>query len=136
MSTLISPQPSARLGSFTAAPETTHALRYDDLSRVLINLDRRPPVPAKPRRKPGKEQAELAELWAHVVSLKAENDRLSEKLADELDRVADRIAKLETRQRSWWWSMREPAAPNGPPRNRASERLKALYSGAAGQGPA
>jgi hypothetical protein len=130
---LISPQPNRRLGSFTAAHKTTHALRYDDLSRVLINFDQHLHVQEKPKRKSGRDQAELAELWAQVASLKAENDRLSEQIADELDRVADRIAKVEAQTRSWWCRMLDQAGdrvkPNRPPRNRASERLKALYFG-------
>jgi hypothetical protein len=131
---LIGPELGTKLGLF-AAHKKAHALRYDGLSRVLINVDQHAHVQKKPKRdrKSGSDQAELAELWVQVATLKAENDRLTDRVSDELHRFADSIAKLEARaRRPWWWRILDPAGdradPNGRPRNRASERLRALYS--------
>jgi hypothetical protein len=125
-----------RLGSVSAAHRKAHALRYDGLSRVLINVDQHAHRQEKPRRdrKSGRDQAELAELWVHVATLKAENDRLTEQVTDELHRFANRVAKLEARARPWWWRMLDRSGDRAEPkpRNRASERLRTLYFGSAG----
>src|SRR5262245_35494382 len=110
----------------------TRALRYDNVTRML-NLDEQVPVPANRKRDQNSavDPTELAELRANVASLKAENERLAQRLADELDRIAERVAALELgTQRPWWrralgLSEHGPE-PNGRPRGKAIARLRAL----------
>jgi hypothetical protein len=131
MEALIGPELNNGLGSL-AAHRKAHALRYDDLSRVLVSIGQCAPVSKKPRRgrKSGSEQADL---WVQLATLRAENDNLIERVTDELDRFAARVAALEAQiRRPWWRRMFERAEPNGHPRNRGSERLRALYFGPAG----
>jgi cell division protein FtsB len=125
------------VGSFLVAHNKAHALRYDNLPHVMINLDRCGQVQEKPKRerKPGKAQAELAALSERLAALEAENALLTDRFTDELDRLADRLAKLESRPRPWWWRVfGRSVEPAEPPRNRASEKLRALYFGSARRG--
>jgi hypothetical protein len=118
---------------FLRSPAKGRAFRYDNLGSVLVNLDEQ--VQLSDRRKQdrtvGLERHEIAELRANLASLKAENERLSERFADELDRVADRLTKLEARVHVPWWrrafglSRIEPEPAGGPSR-KAVARLRAL----------
>jgi len=109
------------------------ALRYDDLASVLIIPDEQVHLPAKRKRdrNSGADPAELAELRANVAFLKAENERLAERVTEELDRVTERLTELEARvHRSWWRrafgrSGSKPE-PVGRPRRKAIARLRAL----------
>jgi hypothetical protein len=117
------------------SPARTRALR-DNLGRVLINLDEQIHSPAKRKRDKdsGLEATEMAELRAEVASLKAENERLAERFADELGLLTDRLAELEARARrpSWWRRLlgpsRDALEPTGRPRGKAVTRLRALKS--------
>jgi hypothetical protein len=53
---------------------------------VLLKIDEQTHGPAKSKRDrtPGEYPTQLAELRAEVVSLKAENERMVERLTDEL----------------------------------------------------
>jgi hypothetical protein len=83
--------------------KNAHALRYDNVTRVLLDLEERAGVPAKRERKAHTNRVGTAELRAQVASLKAEHDRVIEKISDDLDRLADRLAELEARvQRPFW----------------------------------
>jgi hypothetical protein len=130
MEALIGPELNNGLGSL-AAHRKAHALCYDDLSRVLANLDQGAPASKKPRRD-RKSGGEQVDPWVQLATLRAENDNLIERVSDELDRFAARVAKLEAQiRRPWWRRMFAQAEPNGRPRNRASEKLRALYVGLA-----
>jgi hypothetical protein len=128
---LICPELNQRVGP-VATRRKAHALRYDDLSRVLVDFGQYVPTPKRPTRG-RKSDTEQADLWVHLAALRAENDRLRDVVTDQLDHFAARIAELETRiRRPWWRRMLEHAEPIEPPRNRASERLRILYCGSAG----
>lgn len=109
------------------------ALRYDDLSSVLIHLEERGDEPAKRRRdrKSSVEATEITELRAQIASLKAENDLLAERLTDEVERLAERITELEAQAKRQWWcrvfgisgQVPESAAR---PRSKAIARLRAI----------
>src|SRR5262245_44003338 len=83
----------------------TEALRYDDLSRVLAGPESRAPVTAAPRRerKTRPEQTELAERRAGVATLKIENERILDRIAEDLDALADRVVALEAHVRQPLW---------------------------------
>src|SRR5215207_1710963 len=76
--------------------KNAHALRYDNVTRVLLGLEERACVPFQRRREP-KARFEIAELRAQVANLKAETDRLVEKITDDMGGLADRLAKLAAR---------------------------------------
>jgi uncharacterized coiled-coil protein SlyX len=83
--------------------KNAHALRYDNVMRVLLDLEERACVPPKRERKARTSAFGIAELRAHVANLKAEHDRVIEKITDDLDALADRLADLEARaQRPFW----------------------------------
>ena len=68
-----------------------------------------------------------------LAALEAENARLLDRFTDEVDRLADRLAKLESRPRPWWRRVFGRSVEQAePPRNRASEKLRALYFEPAG----
>jgi hypothetical protein len=98
-------KPSARV------LKNADALRYENLSRVLLDLESRVYVPIAPKsdrkkgseRKAAGEQAELAELRACVATLKVENERLVDRLAEDLDALADRLVALEAQVRQPLW---------------------------------
>jgi hypothetical protein len=130
MEALIGPELNRGLGTL-AAHRKAHAL-YNDLSRVLANIDQYAPASKKPRRD-RKSGGEQADPWVQLATLRAENDNLIERVTDELDRFAARVAKLEAQmRRPWWRRLFAQAEPNGHPRNWAGEKLKALYFGPAG----
>jgi hypothetical protein len=109
-----------------------HALRYDDLSRVLIDLDEHVHVPAKPRRDRRADHAELAELRAHVAILKSEHERFAERITDEFDGLADRLAELQAQMRWPWWKRALALSGDGTElaerrREKTRERLKGLF---------
>jgi hypothetical protein len=115
-----------------ATHRKAHALRYDDLSRVLVDFGQYAPTSKKPTRgrKSGIEQDDL---WIHLAVLRAENDRLRDLVSDQLHHFARRVAELERQiRRPWWRRMFGSAEPIEPPRNRASEQLRVLYCGSAG----
>lgn len=72
----------------------TSALRYDNVTRVLFDLQERAPCPAKPRSKARRDHFGISELSTHVANLKAENDAILERITEDLDRLADRLARL------------------------------------------
>ena len=109
------------------------ALRYDNLGSVLVNLNGQV-LPDKPKhnRTSGVDRNEIAQLRANLASVQAENERLAERFADELDRIADRLTELEARAHRGWWrrafglSRHEPE-PAGRSRKKAVARLRALF---------
>jgi hypothetical protein len=127
---LICPELNRRVGP-VAPRGKVHALRYDDLSRVIIDFGQYLPASKKPTRA-RKSSNEEAELWVHLAVLRAENDQLREVVTDQLDHLAARVSELETRIRRPWWRRMFEHEPIERPRNRASERLKILYFGMAG----
>ncbi len=122
------------------ANKNTCALRYGSLASVLTNLDKQATVlPGKYKLDPASsvDPKELVELRANVASLKAETERLTERLTDELNQLAERVTELEDRARQPWWRRAldlsgqecEPAARS---RKKAVARLRALYLDPAG----
>src|SRR5262245_62664704 len=87
---LICPEVNNALATRT----TAHALRYDDLSRVLVDVGKRVP-PSRKGTRDRKPDTEQADLWTHLAVLRAENDRLTEIVTDQLEHFAARVAKLE-----------------------------------------
>jgi hypothetical protein len=111
---------------------SSRALRYDSLTR-MHNLDEQVPVPAKRKRERNSEMdpTAFAELRANVACLRAENERLAERLADELDQIAERLAALELGTQQPWWRralglFEHKPEPTGRPRIKAMTRLRAL----------
>jgi hypothetical protein len=103
-------------------------LRYDNLSSVLLKIDEQ----THGRDRTAVESpTQFAQLRAEIVSLKAENERMVERLTDELNRLAERFEELEARAHRPWWGRvfnrsgqeREPATQ---PRRQAVARLRAL----------
>jgi hypothetical protein len=72
---------------FAATRSKVQALRYGNLSRVLVNLDEHHRVPTKPNRNRNADgsQAEIVELREHVATLKAEYERLIDRVTDDLE---------------------------------------------------
>jgi hypothetical protein len=129
---------SATLGvKRKSSPEFTiknaRALRYDNLSSVLLKIDEQTHGSAKSKvdRTPGEYATQLTALRAEMASLKAENKRMVERLTVELNRLAERLEELEARAHRPWWgrvfnrSGQEPE-PATPPRKQAVARLRAL----------
>src|SRR5262245_11188233 len=87
--------------------KTLGALRYDDLSRVLLGLQSRTQAPAGPKRdRAGKARSDrdgLGELRACVAALQAENERILDRIAGDLDAFADRLVALEAEVRQPLW---------------------------------
>ena len=107
-------------------------LRYDNLSSVLLKIDEQTHGTGTKRDRPAVESpTQFAQLRAEIVSLKAENERMVERLTDELNRLAERLEELEARAHRPWWGRvfnrsgqeREPATQ---PRRQAVARLRAL----------
>ena len=118
------------------------ALRYDNLTRALLDGRERVtlPLPPKRERKPGKDQIRLAELRESVAALKAENERAIERMAGDLNELADRLAQLEARgQRPFWRRAlgRSDDAPEPSARARRNlvERLRSIFSDPADANP-
>jgi hypothetical protein len=116
---------------FAATRSKLQALRYGNLSRVLVDLDEHRHVPIKPNRNRnrGGAQAEIAELREHVATLKAEYERLIDRVTDDLEGFADRIGALESRARQPWWK-RALGHPCDQPRHfgrKAMDRLRTIY---------
>jgi hypothetical protein len=134
----------AGLNGSVKPPATTHrhahALRYENLSRVLLNVPEhvngpeQADVPAKPKRdrKAGTDRADIAELRAHVAALKAENERTIERIIDELDGLTDRLLELEARARQPFWRRVFGHAADQPElgaraRRRLADRLRSIF---------
>ena len=108
MDTLTCAKPN---GKVSLTRQTADALRYENLSRVLVDLESRVPVPSAPKRerktaaerKVRADEAELAELRACVATLKVENERLVDRIAEDLDALADRLVALEAQVRQPLW---------------------------------
>src|SRR5262249_26635042 len=81
------------------------ALRDDNLARVPPEPEAPAWAPAagKRERKAGKDQSAIAELRAQVADLKAENERLVDRINEDLDGIADRLAELEARAQGSGW---------------------------------
>ncbi len=80
---------------------------------------------------------ELVELRANVAALKAENERLTERLTDELNQLAERVTELEDLARQPWWRRAldlsgQECEPTARSRKKAVARLRALYLDPAG----
>ena len=128
---------SAKLGikrTSSAEPTIKSArdLRYDNLSSVLLKIDEQTHGTGTKRDRTAVESpTQFAQLRAEIVSLKAENERMVERLTDELNRLAERLEELEARAHRPWWGRvfnrsgqeREPATQ---PRRQAVARLRAL----------
>ena len=98
---------------------------------MLVNVDehRRVPIKSNRNRDPGGGQAEITELREHVAILKAEYERLIDRVTDDLEGFADRISELESRARQPWWK-RALGHPCDRPRHfgrKALDRLRAIY---------
>ena len=113
--------------------KNARALRYDNLSSVLLKLDGKTHGPANSQRDraAGEYPTQLAELRAEIVSLKAENERMVERLTDELNRFAERVEELEAwAHRPWWGRVfhrsGQETEPATQPRRQAVARLRAL----------
>ncbi len=80
-------------------------LECDSVASVLINLDKQTYMLTDYRRDRNSdaELTELADLRAKIAILKAENEHLAERLADELDRLDERLARLECDAHHPWW---------------------------------
>jgi hypothetical protein len=109
------------------------ALRYDNLSSVLVNLEKSVDEPPKRKRdrKPSVEARDIKELCAHVAYLKAESELLAERLADEVERLVERITELEARANRPWWRRTFGASGQMPQsagraRSKAIARLRAI----------
>jgi hypothetical protein len=107
-------------------------LRYDNLSSVLLKIDEQTHGPGTKRDRTAVESpTQFAQLRAEIVSMKAENERMVERLTDELNRLAERLEELEARAHRPWWgrvfhrSGQEPEPPIQP-RGQAVARLRAL----------
>jgi hypothetical protein len=131
---LIRSESNDRRGSLAARRHKAHDLRYDNIARVLIDLDEHVHVPVKPKRerKPVADHAALMELRAQVAILKSENDRFAERFVEELDGLADRLAELEAQMRwPWWWRAlahaRDATEVAERRREKARARLKSLF---------
>ena len=112
------------------------ALRYDNLASVLVKLDERVHGAAKCDcdRTPEMPPTQFAELRAEVASLKAENEQMVERLTDELNRLAERLAPLEAQALRPWWQRvfalpAKDLEPAGRPRSQAVARLRAIRAG-------
>jgi hypothetical protein len=128
---------SAKLGikrTSSAAPGIKNArdLRYDNLSSVLLKIDKQRRGPGTNRDRPAVESpTQFTQLRAEIVALKAESQRMVERLTNELNRLAERLEELEARAHRPWWGRvfnrsgqeREPATQ---PRRQAVARLRAL----------
>jgi hypothetical protein len=128
---------SAKLGiKRTSSAEPTikgaRDLRYDNLSSVLLKLEGKTHGPANSQcdRTAGEYSTQLAALHAEIVSLKAENERMVERLTHELDRFAERVEELEAwAHRPWWGRVFHRSGQTEPgtqPRRQAVARLRAL----------
>ena len=113
--------------------KNARALRYDNLSSVLLKLDGKTHGPANSQcdRAAGEYPTQLAALHAEIVSLKAENERMVERLTHELDRFAERVEELEAwAHRPWWGRVfhrsGQETEPATQPRRQAVARLRAL----------
>lgn len=134
----MAPKPCTKLretkaSSLEPTSRSVPSLQYDNLSSVLVNLDKQTYVRAKRKRdrQSAVEAAEFTELRAHVASLRAELDLLAERLTDEVDRLAERITELETRANQPWWrrtfgTYGQVPETAGRPRSKAIARLRAL----------
>jgi septal ring factor EnvC (AmiA/AmiB activator) len=135
---LMAAKTSAKLGvkrksSLEPAFNKARDLRYDNLSSVLLKIDEQAHGPAKSQRErtAGEYPTQFAELRAEMASLKAENERMVERLTDELNRLAKRLEELEARAHRPWWGRvfnRSGQAPEPAtqPRRQAVARLRAL----------
>ena len=122
--------------SGTSAIGHTNAttLRFDDLTRVLVNLEKRVCVPIEPKRR-GKartDHGDITQLRADVVNFKAEYERVITSITEDLDEFADRIAGLEARARRPFWrrSFGNPGDSRelaGRSRRKLTERLKSIF---------
>jgi hypothetical protein len=125
----------AQASPFSLEPTSKRvpALRYENLSSVLVNLEKWVDEPPKRKRdgKPSVEARDIKELRAHVAYLKAESELLAERLTDKVDRLAERITELEARANRPWWhrtfgvSTQMPESA-GRARSKAIARLRAI----------
>ena len=127
-------------GSSAVAHNNPHVLRYDNLTRILIDLEKRACVATQPKRR-GKLRAdhrELAELQAHVVNLRGEYERIISNITDDLEELAVRIAELEARAQPRFWRRAFGHAGDRPEvarraRRKLLERLRSIFFCSAGR---
>ena len=103
---------SAKLGvkrksSLEPTIKNARALRYDDLSSVLLKLDQQTHGPANSQCDggAGEHPTQLAALHTEIVSLKAENERMVERLTHELEHFPSALNRRDSqplsRKRIW-----------------------------------
>ena len=128
---LLTPKLNESWERFTAHRSKVQALRYGNLSRVLVDLDEHRCLPIKPNRNRdrGGGQAEIAELRELVATLKAEYERLIDRVTDDLEGFADRVAELESKARQPWWKWALGHSCDRPRYfgRKAMDRLRAIY---------
>jgi len=111
------------------------ALRYDNLARVPPEPEAPAwaPGPGKRERKAAKEPSAIAELRAQVAELKAENERLVDRITEDLDWLADRLAELEARaqgsrwRRAFFGSAGDRSELAAKARRKLGDRLRAVF---------
>jgi hypothetical protein len=112
--------------------KTARALKYADLGTVLANLQpAQPPTRAEPAPRPDIESSEVTVLRAEISRLRSQTEQLADRFGDELERLTERIAKLEHRAQMPWWSRalgssRNQSQPAKLSRRKAVARLRAL----------
>lgn len=110
-------------------------MRYDNIiPRVLVDREEclPPPPPSKRDRRASSGRLGIAELNAYVMALKAEHERVTERLTQDLDRLADRLAELERRTQWSFWRRAFGSVDDRPElaeraRRTLTERLRGVF---------
>jgi hypothetical protein len=119
--------------SGAAGDKGGHALRYDDVMRVKLDWDESRSLAIAPKRdrKASIDRFGIVELRAQIESLRAENERVVDRMTEDLDALASRLAELEVRARQPLWRRAFFHGDHRPraarPRRTLSDRLRALF---------